>query len=225
MADSDEQQPASRRVWDAPVRIFHWAIVGLVVTSWVTADQGFMRIHQWSGSALLALLLFRLAWGLFGSSTARFSGFVRSPFAAFRYLRALSRSDPPKYAGHNPAGGWMVLALLSLLCAQVTTGLFANDGLGFMGPLALQVAADDSDRLTSLHGWLFNLLLLLVWLHVVAVFFYLLVKRENLILPMLTGRKPAHLMPGGHEPRMARLWIAAILFAIAAGVAWWVVWA
>jgi cytochrome b len=225
MAGSDDESaPADRvRVWDMPVRLFHWALVVLVATSWIAADQGFMRVHLWSGSALLALLLFRLAWGIFGSTTARFSDFVHSPRAAYRYLRALAAGEEPHHAGHNPAGGWMVVVLLAFLSAQVATGLFANDGLKFMGPLALLVTAETSDRLTSLHGWLFNALLLLVWLHVVAAFFYLFVKRENLITPMVTGRKPRTLVPEAAAPRFARAWLAVTLFALSAGVAWWIV--
>jgi cytochrome b len=225
MATSDEDQTASVRVrvWDVPVRIFHWTIVVLIATSWIAADQGFMRVHLWSGSTLLALLMFRLVWGIVGSTTARFSDFVHSPRAACRYLRALGAGEKPRYAGHNPAGGWMVMVLLALLSAQVATGLFSNDGLKFMGPLALHVTADTSDRLTSLHGWLFNILLLLIWLHVVAVFFYLFVKREDLITPMLTGKKPRHLVPEEGALRFPRAWLAGVLLVLSAGLVWWVV--
>ena len=223
-SDSQESVPASVRVWDVPVRIFHWTIVALIATSWIAADRGFMRVHLWSGSAMLALLLFRLAWGFVGSTTARFSDFVRSPRTAFAYLRALVGPVTAPHAGHNPAGGWMVVAMLAILSAQVATGLFANDGLKFMGPLALLVTADTSDRLTTLHGWLFNILLLLIWLHVVAVFFYLFVRRENLITPMLTGKKHGYLVPDGREPRIARASVAWVLLMLSAGVAWWIVW-
>jgi cytochrome b len=223
VSDDDQSAPARVRVWDLPVRIFHWTIVALIATSWIAADRGFMRIHLWSGSALLALLLFRLVWGIVGSTTARFSDFVHSPRATFRYLRALAAGEKPRYAGHNPAGGWMVVVLLACLSAQVGTGLFANDGLEFMGPLALLVTADASDRLTSLHGWLFYVLLLLIWLHVVAAFFYLFVKRENLITPMMTGKKSRPLVPGSGALHFARAWLAGVLFVLSAGVAWWIV--
>jgi cytochrome b len=225
MASSDDLKTVPTRVavWDAPVRIFHWTIVGLITTSWIAADQGFMRVHLWSGAALLALLLFRLLWGVVGSTTARFSNFVHSPRAAFGYLLSLAAAKKSPYAGHNPAGGWMVVVLIAMLCAQVATGLFANDGLKFMGPLALHVTADTSDRLTTLHGWLFNILLLLIYLHVVAVFFYLFVKRENLIAPMLTGKKLRHHVPAGLELRFTRASLAWVLFVLSAGIAWWVV--
>ncbi len=224
MASSEAPTPAARvRVWDLPVRLFHWTLVLLLAVSWISADQGFMRVHLWSGSALLALLLFRLAWGVVGPVTARFSDFVRSPRAVFGYLRGLGGAQKPRYGGHNPAGGWMVVALLAMLCAQVATGLFANDGLDFMGPLALLVTADTSDLLTAWHGRLFNLLLLLVYLHVVAVFFYLFVKRENLLAPMVTGRKAQQAVPTGFAQPATRPLLAWMLFLASAGLAWWVV--
>ncbi len=223
VSDPQDVNAARVRVWDAPVRLFHWAIVLLIVTSWIAADQGYMRVHLWSGSAMLALLLFRITWGIVGSSTARFGDFVRSPRAAFRYLYSLGRGEKPLHAGHNPAGGWMVVAFLALLTAQVTTGLFSNDGLKFMGPLALLVSADTSDRITSLHGTIFYCLLASIWLHLVAVFFYLLVRRENLVGAMLTGSKPRHLVPEGAAPRFTRAWLAWAILAICAGIAGWVV--
>lgn len=225
MADSDghEVSTARVRVWDAPVRLFHWAIVVLIVTSWISADQGYMRVHLWSGSTMLALLLFRIVWGIFGSTTARFSDFVRSPRTAFRYLRSLGRGEKPLHAGHNPAGGWMVVAFFAILAAQVTTGLFANDGLKFMGPLALLVPAETSDRITSFHGWLFYGLLALIWLHLVAVFFYLFVKRENLITPMFTGEKARQHVPDGDTPKFARAWLALPVLLVCAAIARWVV--
>lgn len=209
------------RVWDVPTRLFHWAVVGLVLTSWIAADQGFMRLHLVSGSTLMALLLFRLVWGVIGSSTARFSDFVATPPKVLEYLRTLKGSQKSRYAGHNPAGGWMVLVMISLLCAQVITGLFANDGVRFQGPLALQVSTDTSDRLTALHGTLFNVLVVMIYLHVVAVFFYLCVRGENLISPMLTGTKHRHHVPPDARPHFASVSIAVGIFALALGVAWW----
>lgn len=211
------------KVWDAPTRIFHWMIVVLVATSWYTADNGFMKLHLWSGSILLTLVIFRIAWGLAGSTTARFSDFVRGPAAVVGYLRVLTSGNKPWYAGHNPAGGWMVVVLMGALVIQSSTGLFANDGANFKGPLAAWVSAETSDRVTDLHGAIFNFLLLLVWMHVVAVFFYLCVKRENLIVPMVTGKKNRALAPVGLRLKFAPVSIALLLFALAAGVVWLIV--
>ena len=101
------------RVWDVPTRLFHWGMVALVFVSWLSADQGYMAVHLWSGLSLLALLLFRLGWGLMGSTTARFSDFLRPPREVLAYLRSQARGATILHAGHNPAGGLMVIALLA----------------------------------------------------------------------------------------------------------------
>ena len=206
------------RIWDAPTRWFHWAVAALVATSWFTGSQAYMKAHLWSGLTLLALLIFRLVWGVIGSTTARFSDFLHPPTRVLGYFRALLSHDKPAYAGHNPAGGWMVLTLMAFLLAQVTTGLFSNDGIRFMGPLALRVSADTSDRLSELHRLLFNGILCLVWLHLVAVFFYLLVKGENLIRPMVTGYKHRAHVPSNLTLNFIHAAVAVLVMAAAAGL-------
>ena len=114
------------RVWDAPTRLFHWAIVVLLGVSWLAESRGWMQVHFLSGYSIIALLLFRLAWGFVGSETSRFSRFLKSPVAALRHLAHLHRREPDTEIGHNAAGGWMVLLLLGLLTVQAGTGLFAN---------------------------------------------------------------------------------------------------
>lgn len=177
------------RLWDLPTRLFHWLLVSLVLAAWLTARYGAMAWHMRCGAMLLSLAAFRLAWGVFGSTTARFASFVRGPRALAAYLRALWRGAPPHVAGHNPAGGLMVLALLALLCAQVATGLAANDDLHANGPLALVIGKIWSDRMTRLHSLIFDLLAACAWAHVVAIGYYGLVLRDNLVRPMLTGRR------------------------------------
>jgi cytochrome b len=206
------------RVWDAPTRLFHWAIVALLACSWYSADSGLMKVHLWSGSLLLTLLLFRIAWGFLGSTTARFSNFLHLPPRVFGYFKALMSNNQLLYAGHNPAGGLMVTALITLLLAQVATGLLSNDGIRFNAPLALWVSADMSDRLTKLHGILFNTILLLVWIHLVAVFFYLFVKKENLIKPMITGYKHRDHLPPKLNLKFVHWAIALVVLAAAAAM-------
>jgi cytochrome b len=209
------------RVWDIPTRLFHWSIVGLVILSWLSADQGYMSVHLWSGLTLLALLLFRLGWGLLGSTTSRFSNFLHPPRKILAYLRTQARGGRILHAGHNPAGGLMVVALLAVLLAQVTTGLFANDGLKFSGPLALLVSDDASDRLTQIHGIIFNVILVLIWLHVVAVGFYHFVKGDNLVGPMVSGKKHRAHVPEGVTIIFAHPALAlGLLLASAAVMAW-----
>jgi cytochrome b len=209
-------------VWDIPTRLFHWSVVVLLCISWLSADQGYMRVHLVSGLTLLALLLFRIGWGLVGSTTARFSNFLHPPRRVAGYLKGLAGADRIFHAGHNPAGGLMVLALIAVLLAQVATGLFANDGVQFHSPLALLVSEDVSTRLTSIHGLIFDLILILVWCHVVAVGFYLLVKGDNLVWPMITGKKHRAQLPAELNIVFTRLYVALLLLAVSAGVAAWI---
>jgi len=206
------------RVWDSPTRLFHWTIVSLVACSWYSANSGLMKVHLWSGSLLLTLLLFRIAWGFLGSTTARFSDFLHLPPRVIGYFKALMSDNKPLYAGHNPAGGLMVTALITVLLAQVATGLFSNDGIRFNGPLALWVSTDISDRLTELHGILFNVIVLLVWMHLVAVFFYLFVKGENLLKPMVTGYKHRDHLPPQLNLKFVHWAIALAVLGVAAAV-------
>ena len=208
-------------VWDIPTRLFHWCVVGLVLVSWVSADQGYMTVHLWSGLTLLALLVFRLVWGFLGSTTARFSNFLHTPPQVLRYLRQTLGGSKLLYAGHNPAGGLMVIALIAILLAQAVTGLFSTDGIRFHGPLALLVSEDQSLEITSLHGTIFNVILLLIWCHIAAVGFYLLVKGDNLIRPMLTGKKPVSHVPHGLALRFTHPLLAVLTVAVAAGGLVW----
>ncbi len=208
------------KVWDGWVRLVHWSLLLLIGFSWWSAETGRLEWHMRSGFAVLALLVFRLLWGLVGSDTARFSQFLRSPMAAIAHLRHLRRREPDAELGHNAAGGWMVLALLALLLAQVGTGLFANDQIFTQGPLAKYVSGSLSDWLTGWHHRLFRLIQIAVVLHVAAVVAYKLLKGHDLARAMVTGRKQ---MPAGTAaPRMGSPLLAALLLAAGFGLAWWI---
>lgn len=202
------------RVWDFPTRLFHWTLVGLVMTCWYTADQGWMRAHLWSGCSVLTLLLFRITWGIVGSTTSRFSDFITGPGAVIGYLRVLAKGKKPLHAGHNPAGGWMVMVLIVILLAQVTLGLFANDDVRFNAPFSTLIAKELSDRLTEIHGMLFSLMLLLIWVHVVAAGFYTFVKGENLIRVMISGHKHRAQVPSNLKLRFRSGWIALVILVV-----------
>jgi len=207
------------KVWDAPVRLFHWLLVLLVAFMIFsgTVKGDWMVWHMRAGYTILALVLFRLLWGFAGSSSARFSGFLAGPSAAFGFIKKLLTRAPAPYASHNPLGGWMVLALLLGLLFQVGTGLFANDDILIEGPLFSLVSKATSDQLTSWHYWNVNLLLLLVAVHVIAVGYHAVVMKENLIGAMFTGvkRMPAD-VAGSMAARLASPWLALVLFAVAA---------
>ena len=124
------------KVWDLPVRIFHWTLVLLIAFSWWSGKEGgnVMQYHMWSGYAILTLVLFRVVWGFCGSSSARFTGFVRGPRAAIAYLRTLTERRAGAHLGHNPLGGWNVVLLLVCILIQAGTGAFANDAIVPQGP-------------------------------------------------------------------------------------------
>lgn len=210
------------RVWDLPVRLFHWTLVVLVAVSFTTAQIGgnAMQYHEWSGLTILTLVLFRVLWGFAGSTYARFGGFLRGPRSALDYARTLLRGKPIFHAGHNPLGGWMILLLLTSLLVQAGTGLFANDDVMMEGPLVKHVSKETSDLLTRIHHFNFNVLLGLVTVHVGAALFYLRVKRENLILPLVTGVKRVPAGVPAPELRGGPAWLALVLLAASAGVVW-----
>jgi cytochrome b len=213
-----QSRPSTVRVWDIPVRIFHWLLVALIIVSFTTAQIGgnAMQIHEFSGFTILTLVLFRLLWGVFGSTYARFSELVRHPRQAIQYARSLRRGRPPSFAGHNPLGGWMIVALLLCLLVQTGTGLFANDDIMTEGPLFDWVSKRTSDVLSDIHGINFYVLLVLVVLHVAAALYYLWGRHENLILPLLTGRKQLREAQDIPESRGGPLWLALLLLAACA---------
>jgi cytochrome b len=205
-------------VWDAPTRLFHWLVVVLVAAAYVTQRVDWMGWHVRAGEALLALVIFRLLWGFFGSDTARFGRFLASPGAAVRHLAHLLRREPDRAVGHNPAGGWSVLLLLGLLLGETLSGLYVNNDVADEGPLSELVPAPVANAITDLHTILWDVLLAAVMLHLLAIAVYAMAKGQNLVRPMLTGRKA--LPPAVPAPRLAPAWLAVLLFALgAAGTA------
>ncbi len=187
----DKQAETNTRVWDAPVRIFHWLLVLLIVSQIVTVSIGgnAMEYHVLGGYSILTLVLFRIIWGLVGTHHARFVNFVHGPSRVFRYARSLAGAGHEKHAGHNPLGGWSVIAMLVSLVVQVTSGLFADDEIMTTGPLWKYVSNDVAATFTAIHEANALLLLTLICIHMGAILFYLVRKKENLIVPMFSGVK------------------------------------
>lgn len=175
------------RVWDLPTRVFHWALVVCVIGSFVTVNIGgyAMNWHGRIGVTVVGLLAFRVAWGFIGSTYSRFAQFVRGPDAIKAYLRGQWQG-----AGHNPLGALSVLAMLGTLILLVATGLFANDDIAFEGPLYALVGKAFSDRAASLHRLIEPLTIFLVLAHLGAILFYVRIRKEVLIMPMISGWKP-----------------------------------
>jgi cytochrome b len=204
-------------VWDVPIRLFHWLAAALVAAAYATWRLNWMVWHGRIGDMLLALLLFRLLWGLFGSETARFSRFVASPRTAVQHLKFALLPEPDRQVGHNPAGGWMVLLLLSLLLIETLTGLYVANDIADVGPLTEIVPAPVANAIDAAHAIVWDLLLAAILLHVLAILAYAATKGQNLLLPMITGTKvlPASVPP----PRIASAARAAFLMACSAAAA------
>jgi len=197
-----------QRVWDLPVRLVHWLVAGLILFSWWSVHNHHTDWHIWSGCAILTLLIFRILWGFFGSSTARFANFVRGPRAIGDFVRGRWTG-----IGHNPLGALSVIVLLLALFVQVGLGLIAEDEDGlYAGPLYRLVSSDTSDKARDLHELWFNIILGLVLLHVAAIVLYR-VRGKHLTKPMITGRA---LLDSGVRPmRPGKWWAALICLAVA----------
>ena len=180
-------------VWDPVIRLWHWLLAGSVITGWALGEFRTFSIMQWHiylGYLTGALLVFRYVWGWAGPSPVRH----RTLFVSLRdipaYLRHIGRRQPSGLPGHNPIGALSVIAMVLALTAQVVTGLFSeDDALFFSGPLASEVSSATVVAMTGYHHLFAKVVLALVVLHLAAILFYLVWKRENLVTPMLTGRK------------------------------------
>lgn len=199
------------RVWDLPTRLFHWALVACVIGAFVSVQIGgnVMVWHGRFGLAVLGLLVFRIVWGFVGSTYARFGQFVRGPAAIKAYLRGEWQGE-----GHNPLGALSVLALLGTLALLVATGLFANDDIAFEGPLFSLVGKDVSDRLVGIHRLIEPLIILLVVAHLAAIAYYVRVKKQALVMPMITGWK----VGAGETARGGGILAFVVALIVAAGV-------
>jgi cytochrome b len=213
-------------VWDLWVRATHWLLVLTVAGAWATRKLpgDWFQWHMRLGYLTLVLVATRLLWGLVGTRHARFANFVRGPVTIWRYVSGLLAGRDVSTAGHNPLGALMVLALLGVLLGQAVTGLFANDADVFeYGPLMGFVTTELSDLLTRWHHRMADVILILVGLHVLAALGYWAIKRDNLILPMITGRKPAAQVPPAERIVRSRLWLALLLAAALAAALTWAV--
>jgi cytochrome b len=204
-------------IWDLPTRLFHWLLVGLVAASFASGKIGgnAMLYHERCGEAILALLIFRGMWGFVGGAPSRFRTFLKGPSTVFRYAQTLFRRDAEPHLSHNPLGGWSVMAMLLSLLIQAGTGLFANDDIATYGPLYKWVSKATSDRLTSIHHLNHDVILILIAVHVAAVLFHLIYKKENLITQMITGMKS---WKGSRkaEVKQVPIWRAALVASVAA---------
>ncbi len=216
--DTPTEKPV--RVWDLPTRLFHWALVLCVVTSIIAAKIGgsAMEWHFRSGYVILALLLFRLMWGLMGGHWSRFKNFLYAPATVLRYLKGQTQPHEHLDVGHNPLGSFSVFAIVGILLLQVATGLVADDEIANHGPLNSFVSNAVAGLATGWHKqWGQWFIFLLVATHVGAIIFYLVVKKKNLVRPMWDGDKqlPAS-TPASEDNRYTRLFALGLAFVGAA---------
>ena len=180
---------APAAAWDLATRVFHWALAVLVVFSFTTGKIGgpWLEWHMRSGYAILALLLFRVAWGFAGPANARFTAFVRGPAAAVGHARDLFARRVGATVGHTALGGWMVVVMLAVLALQAATGLFTNDESSHEGPLARMVSNAMVDRMSVIHGWNQWVVAAVVVVHVAAIAYYHAVLKANVTRGMVSG--------------------------------------
>lgn len=236
MTDTPETGPKTKltvKVWDIWVRFFHWFLVAFIALSYVTGEIGGldftvpgtdrfmsnMNVHVLSGITIFGLVVFRIIWGLAGSTTARFSNFIAGPSKTLAYIKTVFKGPSAFFAGHNPAGGAVVMVILLALLVQAGTGLFSQDDSFFAtkGPLVFLVADETSKQVTSIHKliWEYGLVTLIV-LHIAANLFYWLVKKQDLIMAMITGRRK---LPDDEQQPNLSFASTGLGAAIAVGVA------
>ena len=214
-----------RLVWDLPTRLFHWLLALDILGLYLTAEPGTptMEWHFRLGYVALGLVAFRIIWGFIGPRHARFATFLVGPAGLFRYLRGFFRRDTPGAPGHNPAGAVMVIVMLLMVGLQAVSGLFVSDDIVFAGPWNGAVSGETANLMASIHHQNFDILQWVILLHVLAVFFYLFYKRQNLIAAMFHGHKPAHVVSETQAITGSQLLKALILALIVSAGVWYVV--
>ena len=209
------------KVWDIPIRLFHWVLVALVTSqfliAWVFTEQ--IDLHVKLGYLTLALIVFRIFWGFIGTAYAQFKNFLVSPTSLVAYIKELfNQTSQSKSAGHNPIGGYSTIAIIVCILAQGFSGLFCDDDVFTVGPLRHLVSDNATSIFNQVHALNAKILVGLLCTHVAAIFWHLLVKRENLIKPMITGKKIAikddKYMNWTEKPLAALLAFALALIAV-----------
>jgi cytochrome b len=181
------------KIWDPVTRLWHWVLAFAVALNWTFGTYmsfDTVKWHFYTGYLILGLMAFRILWGFIGPAPIRFAAFIPTPASLLQYLKTVHRREPSGTPGHNPLGALSVIAMLVVITAQGCTGLFIEtDDFFEYGPLNGYVSEKTADFMSGWHHYLSDVILILVILHVAAIVFYLLWKRENLIKPMISGWK------------------------------------
>jgi cytochrome b len=209
-------------VWDIPVRLFHWLLVLCLLGQWITAEilEDAMDIHFYIGYFTLGLIIFRLIWGLVGTKYAKFSSFIAGPKAMLTYLQLILSKQHNLSIGHNPVGGLILPAVLILVGLQAISGLFTSDDIVYSGPYYDSADAELQQWMQWLHHNIFNVLLAIIAVHLVAIGWYLIFLKHNLIRPMLDGKKAVALKEGIPHSQILK---AILVMCLVAAFIYWLV--
>lgn len=224
-------------IWDLPLRAFHWLFAFTMLASWYTSDQDndLIEIHMQLGFFTLGLLVFRLIWGVVGSKHSRFSSFLPTPSRLLIYIKDLASKKETPSVGHNPLGSLMVVLMIVLVSLQAVSGLFINDDVFSSGPYYDSVSKNVEAVMVFLHHHIFDYVIAAIVLHLIAIFYYVRIKKINIILPMITGKKLARDIDqntdetskeGLHDKvaiKHSKLWVAAGVILLTILFVYWLV--
>ncbi|MCU7800979.1 MAG: cytochrome b/b6 domain-containing protein [gamma proteobacterium symbiont of Lucinoma myriamae] len=217
--ENNNKQETRVRVWDIPIRLFHWILVSCFIIAWLTLDNRYLDIHIFVGYLMGGLILFRILWGFIGGPYVRFRDFSFNWSEVKDYLKGVLNKCPPRFLGHNPAGSWAIYLLLGLGLSITVTGLLAFGGEERQGPLAGLLNYPQGRLAHELHEWLAWLMLGIVIIHLIGVLVESLLHRENLVAAMLTGFK----LSDAGEISTASHWkigVIMLVIIITAGLSW-----
>jgi cytochrome b len=211
-------------VWDLPVRLFHWLLVISLFASWYTSDgeRNLIDYHLKIGYFTLGLILFRVIWGIVGTKYSKFSQFIPNRNSLISYLKNFKQEKNSPHLGHNPLGGLMVVLMLTLILSQAISGLFMNDDVFTSGPYYESVDKSVQSFMAFIHHTVFDLIVLVSILHIGAIFYYIIAKKINLIIPMITGYKISS-NDNNNGIKSSRLLLAAIIIIIVVVFLYWLV--
>ncbi len=217
-------------IWDLPLRIFHWSFALTVLGAWYTSEQEgeLIDLHIQLGYVALGLLIFRLLWGVIGPKHARFLSFIPSPKSLMQYLKiskkTVNTSDKQQSsAGHNPLGALMVVLMIILIALQAISGLFINDDVFSSGPYYGSFSKEFEQTMSFLHHNTFDFMIAAIVLHLTAIAYYWRVKKQNLVLPMITGKKSAHLVSEADAIPHSKIFLAIIVAISCCLFVYWLV--
>lgn len=213
----------SSLVWDLPLRIFHWLFATTILCSWFTVEQGYIENHMLLGYFALGLVIFRILWGFVGSKHSRFIEFIPTPRKLFNYISAIKQGQSPYTPGHNPLGSLMVIVMIFLVCLQAVSGLFISDDVFSSGPYYGVFDSDVESIMKFIHHNFFDFMLIAIGFHLSAIAFYWKVKKQNLVLPMITGKKTSGTIKEEDKIPHSKILLAIFLVIVVAVFVYWLV--